>query len=314
MAAVDEILAATSLYSVLGVDPADLSESSAGLRRAYLRRSMQVHPDKSPHANATQAFQRVAEAYDVLSDPSKKAEYDVSTGRGSRRRRPGAGSGGAGVDVVVVEVPLEQAFEMFSSAMDQYAQEQGIEHTRQTTVFDRVASALLFVDGWINPEARRAAARQKEERDAEPREQEVPRGAPPPPPRSPTPPSPPQDDAQPERQDNNASRLQTWARNLRAIGSIASTAGQIVRAQRERERAQQEAARNGGPAQRPGTNPVWDEYANSNANGNAGNATSARTSAARAAASQQGPGGAAGSRRSAPNVDNDFPPGFSTDK
>ena len=35
-----------------------------------------VHPDKNPHPEATRAFQRVAQAWAVLSNPQKRRDYD----------------------------------------------------------------------------------------------------------------------------------------------------------------------------------------------------------------------------------------------
>jgi curved DNA-binding protein CbpA len=72
---VERILAAKTLYEVLGVDPKALDFSA--LRKAYLSTSVKVHPDKNPHPDATAAFQRVAEAWNTLSDDSARAAYDA---------------------------------------------------------------------------------------------------------------------------------------------------------------------------------------------------------------------------------------------
>ena len=41
-----------------------------------LRRRFQVHPDRNRHPEATAAFQRIAAASQVLSDPQSRAGYD----------------------------------------------------------------------------------------------------------------------------------------------------------------------------------------------------------------------------------------------
>lgn len=55
-AVIDSILEAETLYEVLQVKKTD-DLSAAVLRKAYLKRSMQCHPDKSSHPRATEAFQ-----------------------------------------------------------------------------------------------------------------------------------------------------------------------------------------------------------------------------------------------------------------
>jgi curved DNA-binding protein CbpA len=49
------------------------SASAEEIRRAYLLKAKQLHPDKG---GSTKAFQQLLEAYSVLSDPYKRAEYD----------------------------------------------------------------------------------------------------------------------------------------------------------------------------------------------------------------------------------------------
>ena len=64
-------------YEVLGV-AVDASEEE--VRRAYLRLALKWHPDKHRgEPAASQVFQRVSQAYEVLGDPSRRAEYDEAT-------------------------------------------------------------------------------------------------------------------------------------------------------------------------------------------------------------------------------------------
>lgn len=61
-------------YGALGL-PRD--SSIAELRQRYLDLSRQHHPDKSKAEDARDIFQRVCEAWSVLSDPMKRREYDA---------------------------------------------------------------------------------------------------------------------------------------------------------------------------------------------------------------------------------------------
>jgi DnaJ-class molecular chaperone len=64
----------TKLYDILGVSPA---ASDADLRRAYKQQAMQWHPDKNKDdPTATDKFQQINEAYEILKDPSKRQVYD----------------------------------------------------------------------------------------------------------------------------------------------------------------------------------------------------------------------------------------------
>lgn len=62
------------LYSVLGVEP---HASADGIVRAYRRLALTSHPDARPaDPGATVRFRRLTHAYEVLSDPSRRADYD----------------------------------------------------------------------------------------------------------------------------------------------------------------------------------------------------------------------------------------------
>ena len=58
-------------YEVLGVTK---SASADELKKAYRKLAMQHHPDK--HGGDDSQFKEIAEAYETLSDPQKKAGYD----------------------------------------------------------------------------------------------------------------------------------------------------------------------------------------------------------------------------------------------
>ena len=72
-AAIRRVMAARTYYEMLGVERAC---SDNDLKKAYRKTSLRVHPDKNSAPGAVQAFQRVTEAFDVLSDARKKEIYD----------------------------------------------------------------------------------------------------------------------------------------------------------------------------------------------------------------------------------------------
>ena len=77
-------------YAALGV-PKDAS--AADIKKAYRKLARDLHPDKNP--GGEERFKAVSEAYDVLSDTTRRKEYDEARSLfGAGMRTPGGFSGG----------------------------------------------------------------------------------------------------------------------------------------------------------------------------------------------------------------------------
>jgi molecular chaperone DnaJ len=89
---------ADELYKTLGVSKKATDEE---IKKAYRKLARQYHPDRNPgDAAAEDKFKEISAAYDVLSDPEKRKEYDegsVFAGFGQGGQAPfGTGPGGFG--------------------------------------------------------------------------------------------------------------------------------------------------------------------------------------------------------------------------
>lgn len=92
-------------YEVLGVARgADATE----IKKAYRAQAIKYHPDKNPDdPGAAEKFREAAEAYEVLKDPEKRAQYDRH-GHAPEGGGFGGGYGGGGINV-----DLNDALESF---------------------------------------------------------------------------------------------------------------------------------------------------------------------------------------------------------
>jgi molecular chaperone DnaJ len=82
-------MAKRDFYEILGVSKGATAEE---IKKAYRKVAIQFHPDKNPgNKEAEEKFKEAAEAYEVLSNAEKKAQYDRYG-----HNRPGAGGYGGG--------------------------------------------------------------------------------------------------------------------------------------------------------------------------------------------------------------------------
>ena len=60
-------------YAILGVSPGATTEV---IKTSYRRKANQYHPDKNPSLDAASRFREIQEAYEVLSDETRRKAYD----------------------------------------------------------------------------------------------------------------------------------------------------------------------------------------------------------------------------------------------
>ena len=90
-------MAFVDYYKILGVDK---TIPQKDVKKAYLKRAKQFHPDLHPDDPKAQAkFQALQEAYNVISDPEKRQKYDQYGEQWKQAEQFqgfGSGAGGAG--------------------------------------------------------------------------------------------------------------------------------------------------------------------------------------------------------------------------
>jgi|EP01034_Spumella_vulgaris_P041027 molecular chaperone DnaJ len=64
-----------NLYNVLGVAP---NASDEEIKKVYRSLAMRYHPDRNAAPGAEVRFKAITKAYEILSDPVKREEYNQS--------------------------------------------------------------------------------------------------------------------------------------------------------------------------------------------------------------------------------------------
>ena len=101
-------------YEVLGVGQ---TANADELKRAYRRLAREYHPDVNRDDGAEERFKEVNEAYEVLSDPDRRAAYD-------RYGHAANGAGFGGDPFGFGSSPFGDLFESFLRAGSRYALDQ----------------------------------------------------------------------------------------------------------------------------------------------------------------------------------------------
>lgn len=97
-------------YEILGITK---SADAAAIKKAYRKKAIEFHPDKNPgNKEAEENFKLAAEAYEVLSDPQKKAKYDQF----GHQAFDGAGGFGGGHGGMNMDDIFSQFGDIFGSA------------------------------------------------------------------------------------------------------------------------------------------------------------------------------------------------------
>jgi len=87
----EDIVRKEDLYDILGIDKTSTKEQ---ITKAYRKRAVRTHPDKT--GGDRRAFDKVSEAYGVLSDDTKRQQYNRYGKKGLEQGGGGGGGGGMG--------------------------------------------------------------------------------------------------------------------------------------------------------------------------------------------------------------------------
>ncbi len=110
-------------YEVLGVER---NANADEIKKAYRKAAIKYHPDKNPgDKEAEDKFKEAAEAYDVLSNPDKRARYDQFGHAGMSGAAGGGGYGGFGGGGFSMEDIFSQFGDIFGGHFGGFSSSRG---------------------------------------------------------------------------------------------------------------------------------------------------------------------------------------------
>merc|ERR1740123_607133 len=100
-------------YKTLGVSK---SASAAEIKKAFRKKAIDIHPDRNPDLasgkitpdEAQNRFQAVGQAYEILKDPDKRKEYDMTGSVGGGMGGGPGGPGGIDMEALIREIMRQQ--------------------------------------------------------------------------------------------------------------------------------------------------------------------------------------------------------------
>jgi molecular chaperone DnaJ len=141
-------------YKILGVSP---TASQSDIKDAYRSKAKALHPDKNQGDTALEEkFKAVSEAYDILSDAKKRAEYDEARSlfeRGGFRAPTGGGGAGDFSDIFGGGNPQDIFANLFGGAGMRRGPRKGQDLQTESTIsfreaiFGTTLELKLAVDG-----------------------------------------------------------------------------------------------------------------------------------------------------------------------
>ena len=99
-----------TFYDILGLDEKCTPED---IKKAYRKLSFMHHPDKNGNSQeSTEKFQKISEAFSILSDPNERVKYDANRNNPFINIGGNAGMGGGGIRINPMDI-----FNMFMGGM-----------------------------------------------------------------------------------------------------------------------------------------------------------------------------------------------------
>ena len=143
-------------YKILAVEP---TADDKAIKTAYRKLARKYHPDVSKEAGAEDKFKEASEAYEVLSSPEKRAEYDDIRKYGQQGRpfqpppgwqgRGGAGGFGGGDN--------GDFSDFFSSIFGGRAQQGGRSHNPGRRGQDVEMELAIFLEETLSAESKQVS-------------------------------------------------------------------------------------------------------------------------------------------------------------